>query len=93
MSSIRTCKYWCMCQAACFPSLTDSTVVLVYPVRSPPQNTLGSLVDMDSGSISGTPQLLNFSGSIAFNTACEEWERVWGRRVWEEVRGKREKRR
>ena len=57
-----------MAQAACLPSLTDSTVVLANPARSPPQNTPGSLVDMVSGSTSGIPQVLSFTGDRAATT-------------------------
>ena len=58
-----------MYHAACFPSLTDSTVVLATPARSPPTNTFGSEDTMVSGSTSGTPQLLNLRGAIACTTA------------------------
>lgn len=60
--------YWCMYQAACFPSFTDSTVVLATPATSPPQNTSASLVAMVSSLTSGNPHLLNFSGFKAFIT-------------------------
>ena len=39
-----TCRYLCMNQEACFPSLTDSTVVCATPARSPPQNIQGFLL-------------------------------------------------
>lgn len=51
-----------MYQEACFPSFTDSTVVLAIPTTSPPANTQGSLVCMVSGSTSGRPHLLNLMG-------------------------------
>lgn len=51
-----------MYHEACFPSFTDSTVVLDTPTRSPPANTHGSLVCIVSGSISGRSKLLNFIG-------------------------------
>ena len=57
-----------MAQAACLPSLTDSTVVVATPPRSPPQNTPGSLVAMLSGSTSGRPQSLSFTGDRADTT-------------------------
>ena len=57
-----------MNQDACFPSLTLSTVVLATPATSPPHQTFGSDVAMVSGSTTGNPHLLNFSGVIAFMT-------------------------
>ena len=63
-----TCRYLCIAQAACLPSLTDSTVVVATPPRSPPQNTPGSLVAMLSGSTSGRPQSLSFTGDRADTT-------------------------
>ena len=63
--------------------MTDSTVVVACPPKSPPQNTLGSLVHIVSESTSGKPQLVNFSGSIAFTTARREGGRK-GRREGEE---------
>eukprot|EP01137_Pigoraptor_chileana_P009089 Opistho-2@56828 len=63
------CRYVCMCQAACLPSLTDSTVVCACPARSPPQNTHGSLVRIVSLSTTGRPHELNLSGCIASITA------------------------
>jgi len=76
-----------MYHAACFPSLTDSTVVVAFPPKSPPQNTLGSLVHIVSESTSGKPQLVNFSGSIAFTTVRREGGRV-RRKGEEEGEGK-----
>lgn len=70
-----TCKYVCMCQDACFPSLTASTVVLARPATSPPANTHGSLVCMLSGSTSGSPHLFNLMGAMASITAERERER------------------
>ena len=54
---------------ACFPSFTDSTVVLATPAKSPPHHTLGSDVAMVSESTSGSPHLLNLTGDIASMTA------------------------
>lgn len=68
----KTCKYLCICQAACLPSLVLSTVVLATPATSPPQNTPGSLLLMVSGSTSGKPHLLNFSGAKALITRKQE---------------------
>lgn len=53
---------------ACFPSLTDSTVVLATPPISPPHHTLCSDVAMVSGSTSGSPHLLNLTGAMAAMT-------------------------
>ena len=60
-----------MCQEACLPSLTASTVVLQYPLRSPPQNTAASLLCIVSGLISGMPQDVNLIGAIALATGKE----------------------
>lgn len=64
--------YLCMYQEACFPSFTDSTVVLARPPTSPPAKTQGSLVCMVSGSTSGRPHLLNLIGAMASLTAIKE---------------------
>jgi len=58
-----------MNQAAVFPSLTDSTVVSEVPAKSPPQKTLGSLLCIVSGLMSGSPDSLNFSGDMASFTS------------------------
>ena len=61
-----------MNQEACFPSLTDSTVVLATPPISPPHHTLGSEVAMVSVFISGIPHLLNLTGDMAAMTGGRE---------------------
>lgn len=63
--------YLCMNQEACFPSFTDSTVVLVSPLMSPPAKTPGSLVCMVSPSTSGRPQWLNLRGCRASFTVMK----------------------
>ena len=40
-------------------------MVLAQPAKSPPTNTLGSLVTMDSGSTSGRFHLLSRTGAMA----------------------------
>ena len=57
-----------MCQDAVFPSLTDSTVVLATPAKSPPQNTPGTLVSMVSLLTSAVPHLVILMGSNALIT-------------------------
>lgn len=64
-----------MYQEACFPSFTDSTVVLATPTISPPANTHGSLVCIVSGSTSGRFHLLNFRGLKASFTGRKKNER------------------
>ena len=71
---------------ACLPSLTDSTVVLATPARSPPHQILCSEVAMVSGSTSGSPHLLNLTGDMAAMTERGregEREREGGREVGE----------
>jgi len=63
-----TCRYLWMCQDACLPSLTLSTVVCATPAMSPPQNTHGSLVTIVSVSTSGVPHLFSFTGDMASST-------------------------
>ncbi len=60
--------YLWMCQEACLPSLTDSTVVLAKPAMSPPANTQGSLVCVVSLFTSGVPHPFSCTGSRAFFT-------------------------
>lgn len=73
-----TCMYLWIYQDACFPSFTDSTVVLARPTISPPANTHGSLVCIVSGSTSGTPHLLNFIGfKASFTVKNTEDNRQW----------------
>ena len=67
--------YLWMCQEACFPSLTDSTVVLARPATSPPAKTHGSLHCMVSGFRSGRPHLFKRIGAMASFTAQRERER------------------
>ena len=57
-----------MYQAAVFPSLTDSTVVLATPAKSPPQKTPGALVSIVSLLISAVPHLVSLTGSRALIT-------------------------
>lgn len=64
--------YLWMCQEACFPSFTDSTVVLARPAMSPPANTHGSLVCMVSGFRSGRPHRLSLMGAMASFTVYKE---------------------
>ncbi len=81
-----TCRYLCMCHAACFPSLTDSTVVLAYPAKSPPHQTLARLVcSVSVSSISGQPHLLNTTGAMAWATGRDR--RGGGGEEREEMRG------
>lgn len=70
-----TCIYLWMNQEACFPSFTDSTVVLAKPTISPPANTHGSLVCIVSGFTSGRPHLLNFIGLKASFTEKKKSEK------------------
>lgn len=72
--------YLCMYQEACFPSFTDSTVVLARPPTSPPAKTQGSLVCIVSRSTSGRPHLLNLIGAMASLTAIKVEDKYVKRR-------------